>query len=217
MIGFIKLQRDILEWEWYQHPIVSRVYFHLLLRANFKDKPWQGRQVKRGQLITSHQNLAYELRLSIQQIRTALDKLQSSGHILIKSTNKYSLITIVNYEVSQSSDSLVNKPANNPSTSKKQSSNKQITTTKERKNNNKKKIEERKLDFKNQVFKHSHYSNSILNDFFNYWAEIDKKTNTMKFEKQSAFEIEIRLKSWKKKEQEWGNKKVRKTPISTNR
>ena len=49
MVGFIFLHRDLLEWEWYQSSEVSRLYIHLLLKANYTDKKWQGNEVKRGQ------------------------------------------------------------------------------------------------------------------------------------------------------------------------
>ena len=39
----------------------------------------------------------------------------------------------------------------------------------------------------------------------------------MKFEKQTAFEIENRLKSWVRNETQWNNKIIKETPISINR
>ena len=47
MVGYVQIQRDILDWEWYQSPNVSRLWFHLIIKANFKDKKWQGQAVKR--------------------------------------------------------------------------------------------------------------------------------------------------------------------------
>ena len=76
MAGFVIMHRDILEWEWYQSPTVSRLYFHLILKVNYTDKKWLGILVKRGQLITSYNHLAIELKLSTQMIRTAIQKLK---------------------------------------------------------------------------------------------------------------------------------------------
>jgi hypothetical protein len=56
--------------------------------------------------------------------------LESTGEILKKSTNKYTLITICNYERYQSFDEQSNKQTTN----KQQTNNKQSTTTKEYKN-----------------------------------------------------------------------------------
>ena len=52
--------------------------------------------IKRGQLITGRKALAAQTGLSERQIRTALDHLKSTNELTIKSTNKFSLITIVN-------------------------------------------------------------------------------------------------------------------------
>lgn len=141
MIGFVKLSREILEWEWYTQPTVSRVYFHLLLKANYEPKRWRGISVGRGQLITSLAHLSTDLDLSVQQIRTALDKLEKSNYITRKSHNRFTLLTLVDYEESQG----VQGEKVSVVTNKQQSNNNQITTTKESKEVNKKKnIEIRK-------------------------------------------------------------------------
>jgi len=210
MESFVKLNRSILDWEWYQDPIVSRLYIHLLLRANYTTKKWQGTLVLRGQLITSINHLAHDLLLSTQQIRTGIKKLKTSGYITIKTTTKFTLITVVEYEKMQGSNTSANKQNNTLVTNKTQTDNKQITTTKEGKNikeKNKETIERRKQNFKNHVFKHSQYSNKILNDFFNYYSETNQATFKMKWEDSKYFEIENRLKSWKNKEENWDTKK----------
>jgi biotin operon repressor len=209
MVSFIKLCRDILNWEWYQDSVPFRLYIHLLLRANYTTKKWQGTLVQRGQLITSTDHLAHDLNLSIQQIRTGIEKLKASGYITVVTTNKFSLVTVVDYEKTQGRQSSINNPNNNHITNQQQSANKQITTTKEGKNikeKNKETIEERKQNFKNDVFKHSQYSNKILNDFFNYWSQINPRTFEMKWEDSNYFEVNNRLNSWKSKEDTWRQK-----------
>jgi len=58
MIGFVLLNREILDWEWYQSPTVSRLFIHLMLKVNFKTKKWQGITIQRGQLVTSVNSLS---------------------------------------------------------------------------------------------------------------------------------------------------------------
>lgn len=218
MIGFIKLPREIAEWEWYQDPVAFRLYIHLILSANYTTKKWRGIIVQRGQFVTSTDHLAHDLFLSKQQIRTGIKKLKSTGYITIKTTNKYSLITVVEYDKTQGSHTSSNKQNNTPATNQTQTDNKQITTTKEGKNikeKNKETIETRKEDFKNNVFKHSQYSNKILDEFIAYWTEIDSKTNKMKFEKQSAFEISVRLKRWVQNENKYTTQTSK--TVSSNR
>ena len=196
MVGFVMLHRDIIDWEWYQSQETTRVFIHLILRANYSDKKWQGITIKRGQLVTSNNHLSVELSLSVQQIRTAIKKLENSGYIKRKTTNKFTLITINNYEERQSSASIINNQKTPQETIKKHSTHNQSTTTKKRNNLKKVKIEERVQNFKKQVFEHSNYSNNILSSFFNYWSELNLQKNKMRFEKDGYFDIALRLEKW---------------------
>ena len=199
MAGFVIIHRDIMEWEWYQSPTVSRLYFHLILRVNYTDKKWQGILVKRGQLITSNEHLAIELKLSIQTIRTAIQKLKKGKYIGVETTNRYTLITLCNYDKFQSAPSVFNKQSANQKTIKKLLNNKSLTPTKqsnkEKKINNKT-IEERRIKFKNDVFVHSQFKLEILESFFDYWSELNISKIEMRFETEHFFEVEKRLKKW---------------------
>ena len=117
---------------------VFRVFIYSLLKANHMDKKWRGRLIKRGTFITSVQKMAKESRLSTQQIRTALNKLKSTGELTIITTSKYSLIKVNKYDLYQEN----NKPNNKPSTNHQQTNNKPITTTKNDKNDKNDKNEE---------------------------------------------------------------------------
>lgn len=108
MEGWISLYKKFVNWEWYQDTNVKSVFIHLLLLASYEDRKWQGRMVKRGQVIISSGKLATDLKLTRQQVRTALKKLQSTNEIRIESTNKYLVITIEKY-----SDYQVNLQNNN--------------------------------------------------------------------------------------------------------
>lgn len=102
MVGHIKLDRKILNWEWYQDINVCRVFIHLLLIANHKDGRWKGNEIKRGQLITGRMKLAVALKLSEKQIRIVLNKLKETNEITIKTANRFSTITICKYDTYQS-------------------------------------------------------------------------------------------------------------------
>lgn len=122
--GYVSLYRKFLDWEWYSDVNCSRLFIHLLLKANYRDNTWRGILVKRGQHITSLETLADKASLTVQQIRTTLNKLKSTGDITIAPTSKYTLITITKYEQYQNT----NKQINKGSTRIKQTNNKQITT-----------------------------------------------------------------------------------------
>jgi hypothetical protein len=38
MSGWIKIHRSILEWEWYEDTNTFRLFMHLILKANHKDR-----------------------------------------------------------------------------------------------------------------------------------------------------------------------------------
>ncbi len=99
--GWIKLHRKITNWEWYTNIPVKVLYFHLLITANHEDARWQGREIKRGELITSVNRLAEETGLTVKQVRNALKKLNDTGEILSQGTNSYTLIKCLNYGVYQ--------------------------------------------------------------------------------------------------------------------
>lgn len=138
MIGHIKIDRKILNWEWYQDANVCRLFIHLLLIANHKDGKWQGQIIKRGQVITGRKELSKDARLSEMQIRTCIKKLKSTNEITIQSTSKFSIITICKYDSYQSikdkDNQQRNQQDNNPVTNNQPTNNQQVTTNKNDKN-----------------------------------------------------------------------------------
>lgn len=102
--GFIKLHRKLALWGWYKDSAVKSVFLHLLIMANYAPSEWKGVTLMPGQLIAGRKSLAYDLGLSEQQIRTAIRKLKSTGEITAQATNKYTLITIVNWNEYQFND-----------------------------------------------------------------------------------------------------------------
>lgn len=129
--GFITLHRKIVDWEWYSDINVFRLFTHLILTANWKPKRWQGEIVNRGQKVISIQNLAQETGLTEQSVRTAIKKLKSTGELTSKSTNKYTVVTLTNYELYQSEEKQVTSKSTSELTNEEQTTNKQLTTTKQ--------------------------------------------------------------------------------------
>lgn len=129
--GFITLYRKIVDWEWYSDANVFRVFTHLILTANWEPRKWKGVPVKRGQKITSIQHMAEETGLTEQSVRTAIKKLKLTGEITTKATNRYTLVTLTNYDFYQDKENqLTNKTTSNL-TNEQQTTNKQLTTTKQ--------------------------------------------------------------------------------------
>lgn len=98
MAGWIKVFRSLLDWEWYKKPNMVHLFIHLLLSANHESKKWQGIEIKRGQLVTGRKSLSKATGISERSIRTCLEMLKTTSELTIKTTNKYSIITICKYD-----------------------------------------------------------------------------------------------------------------------
>lgn len=131
MEGFIKIHRKLLEWEWYDDNNVKVLFLHLLLKANYKDKKYRGETLKAGTVLTGRDILSNELSLSVQQLRTALQKLELTNEITIKTSSKGTKIQIVNYKKYQLTTS--------EATNEQPASNQRVTTNKKGKKEKKEK------------------------------------------------------------------------------
>ena len=128
MEGWIKIHYKFLNWEWANDPKMVALFIHLLLKANYQGRNWKGQDIKRGQLIIGLHSLSASTGISLQSLRTCLKRLKSTNEITIKSTNKYSLITIRNYDIYQYE---LTSKSTSKLTNNQQTTNKQLTTPKE--------------------------------------------------------------------------------------
>jgi len=124
--GYIKLHRSILKWEWWDDINTTRVFIWLLLNAQWENFRYRGYEVPRGSLVIGRKRMSKELRMSEQSIRTSLNHLKSTNEITIQSTNKFSLVTIVNWDKYQGKDDEINQQTNQQINQ--QSTNNQPTT-----------------------------------------------------------------------------------------
>lgn len=96
--GFIKLHRKLQNWEWADDPPTFCAFVHLLMMTNHEDNLWKGKLIKAGQCITSYPSLAKKTGLTSQQARRAIKNMQNTGEITVKTTNKYSLVSIIKWK-----------------------------------------------------------------------------------------------------------------------
>lgn len=245
--GWVKLHRSMLEWEWYQDINTKCLFLHLLIKANHKERRFKGMIVKRGELVTGREILSFETSLTVQQVRTSLNKLKSTNEITIKTTNKGTVLSIVNYDFYQNTDD--DQPAEQPTsnqqvTSNQPTSNQQVTTNKNEKNiknekkerikesikfvsaenefsstkKNQKSINDRKEDFKKSIDPYREkYESEMLNDFWRYWTEKNENGKKMRFEMQKVFDVGRRLITWSKNEKNKFNGTGKQTTVSQSR
>ncbi|EKK3026379.1 DnaD domain-containing protein [Staphylococcus aureus] len=109
MTGWISIDRSIQNhWLFKEKRTFSKfeAWIYLLMEANHsKAKVPIGNQivtVERGQRLTSILTLSDLFNWSRFKVKTFLDLLESDGMLEVKTTSKYTLITIVNYDFYQS-------------------------------------------------------------------------------------------------------------------
>ncbi len=101
MGNYIKIDRKILEWEWYGNEHTKNVFLHCLLKANWKDGRFEGKVIPRGSFVTSVKKLSLELNLSEDEVKTALKHLYKTGELTKQTTSKNTVITVSNYDTYQ--------------------------------------------------------------------------------------------------------------------
>lgn len=187
--GFIKIYRSFKKWEWYDNANTMRVFLHCLLKANHEETRWRGQIIDCGSFVTSYGILARELKLTVQKIRTALNKLILTNELTIKTTSHYSIITVNNWISYQSKQHTDEHTNNNPITNNQQSNNNQITTNKNEKNKRSKENKEIKKNFiaksffqklftEDEEFKKYSSFKDLFIEFLEYKTAIKKQYKT---------------------------------------
>jgi len=145
MDGWIKLHRKFLEWEWFDTDNMVKLFIYLLLSANHTPQKWRGETIGRGQILTGRQRLSEKLRISERNIRTCLSRLEKTGELTIKTTSKYSIITLCNYDTYQTEKLLTDQQSDQQPTSNRPATDQQPTTNKNDKKDKKVKNERNSL------------------------------------------------------------------------
>lgn len=96
--GFIKIYRSLLKWEWYDDINTKTVFLHLLLTVSIEDSKWHGIEIKRGSRVASYEVLARETKLSVKQLRTAINHLETTGEVARYKYPKFTVFAINNYD-----------------------------------------------------------------------------------------------------------------------
>lgn len=155
--GYTKIYRSFLNWQWYKDSNTFRLFFHLILTANFTDGFFMGKPVKRGQRIVSVQTLSNELNISVRSIRTSINHLKSTNEVTIGKVANCSIITINNYNKYQA---LTNELTND-----RQMGDKRLTNDRQQYKKEKKEIKKNKERMREGTLSpHGFFSNVFLTD-----------------------------------------------------
>jgi hypothetical protein len=200
--GYIKLWRKLLEWEWFQEPNMVHLWIYLLLAANYKKSKWQGEDIEIGQLITGLKSLNVHTGISIQSLRTCLERLKSTGEITIRPTNKYSIVTIVKYDYYAGIVKKSTSQSTGKITGKQQSINNPSTTSEEEEEYKEEEevIPAAPTNLREELLllRGGKYTDEMLADFLRYWGEKDQKGKA-RWQKEKTWETALRLVTWEKR------------------
>lgn len=137
--GYIKVWRKIADNDILKNHKYCAFFLWSLTKASHKEKTiiigGQSVHILPGQFILGRKSASLALGMSEQEIRTCLKLAQNLEFLTIKSTNKFSIISVINWDIYQGSD-YDDQPADQP-TSNQQATNKQpqIKNVKNYKNN----------------------------------------------------------------------------------
>lgn len=222
MDGYIKIFRQIKDWEHFQEPSVLLLFIDLLVSANFKRGYFHGIAVGKGSLITSYRKLSEETGLSVNTIKVCISKLVKTGEITLKTTkgqfthivinqfNKYQGVSTIDTPTDTLIDTPVDTPVDTPTDynrRKKRNIRREEYILESGEINspapsNKPTLEERENNFYNEVAQFvGKYNREMLRAFFDYWSEPNKQKNKMRFELQKTWDTGRRLSTWAKREE----------------
>ena len=142
MHGWLKLHRKLLEKPiWTEStPEQKTILITLLMMANHTKKEWEWKgktfKAEPGQFVTSIPSIVEKCGkgVTVQNVRTALNRFKKLGFLTDQSTNRNRLITIVNWEKYQSTEEQGNSQSNRQLTGNQQATNRQLTSNKNDKN-----------------------------------------------------------------------------------
>lgn len=136
MEGWIKIHRKSLESSVFINSTIWFVWCWILLKANHENKkfPFNGADItiQRGSFITGRKKALQELPdVTPRMYRTAITYLKTTSRIAIKSNNKFSIITVNNWNDYQ--------PTTSKTTNQRPTNDQPTTTNKNNKNDKNKK------------------------------------------------------------------------------
>jgi len=103
--GYIRTWRKVLDSGWLKNHKLWVFWSYCLLKASHKEfDAIVGLQVVHllpGQFVFGLKKASLETGLTIREIRTIIDFLKKAGNLTIKTTNKFSIITIINWSIYQ--------------------------------------------------------------------------------------------------------------------
>ena len=111
-LGWVCLFRSLMDKSWYTDSDYVHLWIHILLSANRKDRFTNGIEIKRGQMMTGRKRLSQKTGIQESKIERILMHFEKNEQqIEQQKTNKYRIITIINYDQYQNVNNKMNNCA----------------------------------------------------------------------------------------------------------
>lgn len=103
--GFFKVHRKIFESDLWPNKNASRLFLYLLGHAAWEplktDARYQSVALQPGDVLTGLHRLAADCALTVREVRNAIVCLKRASRITVRATNRFSVISIVNWDLYQ--------------------------------------------------------------------------------------------------------------------
>lgn len=199
------MHRKFLDNPISKNPELTAFFVYCLLKASHRKFTavvgHQEIELKPGQFIFGRKKAAEDTGLTERKVRRIIDSMRKREILTIKTTNKFSIVTICNWDTYQL-DEIENRPANRPTKGQ------QGATYKNDKNKSLVVNDEFQDGLKNRctLFYQSLepfldiYHRQTIRDFFDYWSEPNRSKTKMRFELEKTWDVKRRLNTWARRE-----------------
>ncbi len=202
--SWIKSYRDLLKNPISSHPLQMALWCRILLMASYEERDFifNGKKIhiKPGQFVTGRLELSKESGIPGSNIERYFN-LWETGHLIgQQKTNKYRLITILNWNKYQTMDNKLDM--------KWTTSGQQVDTINKDNKDNKERGELSPTEFFKDSSKQKEIEDWLISknfdiqlvqqqmfSFINYWTEEDSK-GKQRWQKQQTFQIKNRFVTW---------------------
>lgn len=141
MAGWIKVHRQLMDSPIFDNEKLFKVFMYCLMKASHKEhKQLVGKQVvilKPGQFVFGRKKASAEANMSASTLWSYMLTLKNLDTIDIKSNNKFSVVTIVNWGLYQQEEENHDSKRNNKRTTDEQQTNNKRTTDEQQMDTNK--------------------------------------------------------------------------------
>jgi len=172
LAGWIKLHRKLKNSLVFDNPDLLKVWIWCLLKATHDDYiqmiGLQEVELEKGQFIFGRKVAANELKMSESKTYRLIKKLETMQNLNIKANNKYSIITIANWELYQFDENKNEQQFEQQMNNKRTTNEQQMNTNKNIKNN------------KNNKNNNNIYSESLIKKIMSYPGKKTKDTRDKK-------------------------------------